>query len=53
MCKCLKSARYFKAQSILFGICNVGGIVSVFDLVILFGRLISDWQGIFCWGLIS
>ena len=49
----LKSARHFKAESILFGICNAGGVVSIFDLVILFGRLISDWRGIFCWGLIS
>ena len=39
----LKSARHFKAQGILFGICNPGRVVSVSDLVILFGRLISDW----------
>ena len=39
----LKSARHFKAQGILFGICNAGGVVSVFDLVVLFGGLILDW----------
>ena len=37
----LKSARHFKARGILFGICNVSGVISVFDFVILFGRLIS------------
>ena len=44
----LKSARHFKARGILFGICNAGGVVSVFDLVILFGGLILGWQGMFC-----
>ena len=39
----LKSAKHFKAQVILFGICNAGGVVSVFDLVVLFGGLILDW----------
>ena len=49
----LKSARHFKARGILFGICNAGGVVSVFDLVVLFGGLILGWWGMFCWGLIS
>ena len=49
----LKSARHCKARGILFGIYNVGGVISVFDFVISFGRLISGWRRLFCWGLTS
>ena len=49
----LKSARHFKDRGIFFGIFNAVGVVSVFDLVILFGGTFWCLQEMFCWGLIS
>ena len=49
----LKSARHFKARGILFGICNGGGVIYVFNLVTWFRvgeeYFVEDWYRDVIW----